>query len=63
MNPIAILMLLAMLGAAGALAVGVVSFLRGGAFNAKYGNRLMRARVGLQLAAVLLLGLLFLTQS
>jgi hypothetical protein len=63
MDPIAILMLLAMLGAAGALAVGVAGFLRGGAFNARYGNKLMRARVGFQLAAVLLLGLLFLTQS
>lgn len=63
MNPIAVLMFVAMLGAVGALAVGVLGYLRGGTFNARYGNRLMRARVGLQLAAVLLLGLLFLTQS
>ena len=31
--------------------------------NERYGNRLMRARVGLQLLAVLALGLLFLSQG
>ena len=39
------------------LAVGVFSMGRGSAFNARYGNLLMRARVGLQALAVVLLGL------
>ena len=62
MNPLAILLLLAMLATAGVLFVGLVGFFSGGEFNERYGNRLMRARVGLQLLAVTLLGLLFLTQ-
>ena len=45
------------------LFVGVAGFLRGGTFNERYGNKLMRARVSLQLVAVVLLGLLLLTQS
>ncbi|MEK0082258.1 twin transmembrane helix small protein [Benzoatithermus flavus] len=62
MNLLPVLLLLAMLATAGVLMVGLVGFFRGGAFNEKYGNKLMRARVGLQLLAVVLLGLLFLTQ-
>ena len=62
MNLLPVLRLLAMLATAGVLMVGLVGFFRGGAFNEKYGNKLMRARVGLQLLAVVLLGLLFLTQ-
>ncbi len=62
MNPLAILLLLAMLGTLAALMVGLVGFFRGGEFNERYGNKLMRARVGLQLLAVTLLGLMFLTQ-
>ncbi len=38
------------------LLVGIIAMLRGGAFNAKYGNKLMRARVALQALAV---GLMF----
>ena len=38
------------------LLAGVVAMLRGGEFNAKYGNKLMRARVAMQALAV---GLLF----
>ena len=44
----------------GVLILGVVAMLRGGEFNAKYGNKLMRARVTLQAVAVLLLFTLFL---
>ena len=36
------------------LFAGLVTMTRGGAFNAKYGNRLMRLRVGLQFVAVVL---------
>ena len=52
MNPLAILLMLAMLATAGVLFVGLAGFFIGGAFNERYGNRLMRARVGLQLLAV-----------
>jgi Hypoxia induced protein conserved region len=63
MNYLAILLMIAMLATAAVLLVGLVGFFRGGAFNEKYGNKLMRARVGLQLLAVLILGLLILTQQ
>jgi hypothetical protein len=63
MNPIGVLLLIAMAATLGVLLTGVFGFLRGGEFNEKYGNKLMQARVGLQLLAVILLGLLFLTQS
>lgn len=36
------------------LFAGLIAMARGGDFNAKYGNKLMRARVGLQALAVLL---------
>ena len=63
MNPLAVVLMLAMLATAGVLFVGLVGFFVGGSFNERYGNRLMRARVGLQLLAVLALGLLFLSQG
>ena len=44
----------AMVAALGALLIGVVSMARGGEFNRKYGNTLMRARVALQGLAILL---------
>lgn len=46
------LMLLAMFAAAGTLFVGLFSMVKGGAFNEKYGNKLMRWRVILQGAAL-----------
>ncbi len=62
MTLLSVLLVIAMAATAGVLLVGLVGFLRGGPFNEKYGNRLMRARVGLQLLAVVILGLMFLTQ-
>ena len=44
----------------GVLVVGIVGMLRGGAFNAKYGNLLMRWRLGLQALAILLMAVAFL---
>jgi nitrogen fixation-related uncharacterized protein len=41
------------------LLAGLFSMARGGEFNRKYGNKLMRARVGLQAAAIVLLILLW----
>ena len=39
------------------LGIGVFSMGRSNAFNARYGNLLMRARVGLQAVAIVLLAL------
>ncbi len=42
------------------LVMGVLSMLKGGEFNAKYGNKLMRLRIGFQFAAIALIALAFL---
>jgi hypothetical protein len=55
MSILTVLLLLAMCATLAVLIVGLVGFLLGGEFNAKYGNKLMRARVALQAVAVLLL--------
>ena len=44
----------AMIAAVGALLLGVFSMAKGGEFNRRYGNKLMRARVILQGLAILL---------
>jgi len=36
------------------LVTGIVAMMRGGEFNRKYGNKLMRARIALQALAVVL---------
>lgn len=41
------------------LLTGVVFMARGGEFNRKYSNKLMVARVTLQAAAIVILGILF----
>ena len=42
-----------------ALFVGIGGFARGGEFNRRHGNRMMRFRVGFQLAALILLAIMF----
>ncbi len=42
------------------LIAGVVAMLRGGEFNRKYGNKLMRARVAMQALALALMFVLYL---
>ena len=49
-----IAVILAMLAVLATLFVGLVGMARGGKFNARYGNRLMRLRVILQGVALLL---------
>jgi hypothetical protein len=44
----------AMIAAVGALLLGLVSMAKGGEFNRKYGNKLMRLRIVLQGLAILL---------
>lgn len=51
-----LLVILALFATVAVLLAGVVAMLRGGAFNAKYGNKLMRARIAMQALAV---GLMF----
>lgn len=58
MNALPVLLLIAMLATLVVLLIGIGGFLKGGAFNERYGNKLMQARVGLQLVAVILLGLI-----
>ena len=41
-------MIIAMVLVLASLAVGLISMIKGGEFNKKYGNKLMRARVTLQ---------------
>jgi len=48
------LLVVAMLAVLGALFVGLFAMVRGGEFNEKYGNRLMRARVILQGVALVI---------
>jgi hypothetical protein len=62
-NVLIVLLLLAMAATAIVLLTGIAGFVRGGAFNERYGNALMRARVRLQLVAVMLLGLIFMLNS
>jgi uncharacterized membrane protein YqgA involved in biofilm formation len=57
-NTLLVLLLLFMAATATVLLAGVTGFALGGRFNERWGNKLMRARVGLQLVAVVILGLL-----
>lgn len=49
-----VLILIAMAITVGVLATGIIGMARGGEFNAKYGNKLMRARVIAQGCAIAL---------
>ncbi len=51
-------MIVAMMGALGVCLVGIFAMARGGAFNKKYSNKLMRARILLQLLALVLFAVL-----
>lgn len=62
MRLLGILLLIVMAAVVVVLLTGVWSFYKGGPFYERHGNRLMQARVALQLVAALLLGLMFLTQ-
>jgi len=63
MNVIAILLAIALAAVVLVLIVGVVGMARGSAFNEKYGNKMMRLRVGLQALALILVVLFVLAAS
>lgn len=52
-----VLVIIALLITLGVLATGMIAMARGGEFNAKYGNKLMRARVIAQGVAIALFAL------
>ena len=54
------LVIVALVGTLAVLLAGVVAMARGGEFNRKYGNLLMRARVAMQALAVALMFVLYL---
>ncbi len=54
---------IALLAVLGVLMTGVVGLARGGEFNRKYGNKLMRLRVLLQFLALGIILLLFLVSG
>jgi nitrogen fixation-related uncharacterized protein len=55
MNTFAILIAIALAAVVVVLIVGVFAMARGGEFNDKYGNRMMRWRVALQALAVIMM--------
>lgn len=57
------LLVVAMLAVLGALFVGLFAMVRGGEFNDKYGNRMMRWRVILQGIALVLFVLVVIASS
>lgn len=58
-----ILMLAAMLAVVGSLFVGIIGMARGGDFNARHGNKVMRYRVILQGVALALFVLAMLSNG
>jgi threonine/homoserine/homoserine lactone efflux protein len=60
-STLAALVIISALATLGVLLVGVVSMVRGGDFNRRNSNKLMRWRVILQGVTLMLLALLFLT--
>ena len=54
-DPLFILVVIAVFIVLGVLLLGVGSFGKGGEFNRKYANKIMRYRIGAQFVAVLLI--------
>lgn len=54
-DPLFLLVVFAVLIVAGILLLGIGSFGKGGEFNRKHANRIMRWRIGAQFIAVLLI--------
>ncbi|MGI9417864.1 MAG: twin transmembrane helix small protein [Geminicoccaceae bacterium] len=58
-----ILALIGMVATLLVLVVGLAGFFKGGEFNRKYGNKLMRARVTLQFVTIVLIVLAVLSSA
>lgn len=56
---LSILIILSLSSVVAVLFIGIFSMIKGGAFNEKYGNKLMRLRVALQGLTILLLALAY----
>lgn len=54
-DPLFLLVIFACLAVLGVLMVGVIGFAKGGEFNKKYANKIMRLRLLLQFIAVILI--------
>ena len=54
-DPLFIIVVIAVLIVLGILLLGVGSFGKGGEFNRKYANKIMRYRIGAQFVAVILI--------
>jgi len=54
-DPLFVIVVLAVVAVAVVLALGIGGFAKGGAFNAKYSNKLMRLRIVMQALAVALI--------
>lgn len=59
-NSFSWLVILAVAATFAVLVIGVISMIKGGDFNARYGNRLMRLRIVTQIAAIALIATAFL---
>lgn len=55
MNTLLVLLLIAMIAVVGILIFGLIAMAKGGDFNAKYGNKMMRWRAAVQAFAVILI--------
>lgn len=62
MSVLLVLIIIALAATLAVLGLGVVSMLRGGEFNRRYGNLLMRARLITQGVTILLVILFFLIE-
>lgn len=61
-NVFLVLMLISLAAVLGVLVVGIAAMTKGGEFNKKYGNKLMRARVMLQGLTLLFFALAYLSR-
>lgn len=62
-DPLFILMVFSILVVLGILIFGIGVFARGGEFNRKHGNRLMRYRIGAQAVAVVMIMIFLLARG
>jgi hypothetical protein len=54
-DPLFLIMIIAMFAVVGILAIGIGGFAKGGEFNRKHANRIMRYRIYAQFVAVILI--------